>query len=80
MKDKLIELLRRSIAPEMMVQPIAEFLEENGVVLPVRCKECVHGEDNGFICRIGRGSCMGGGGTFSTSYCDDGERREDNGA
>lgn len=81
MKDKLIEPLLRSIVPETMVEPLAEFLEENGVVIPTRCKDCKHAA-SGWV------SINGGKGVMcakfrndwwdkrlNDDYCSYGERR-----
>ena len=40
MREKLIELLRK--APFKTVEDHADYMIENGVVIPVRCMECKH--------------------------------------
>lgn len=66
-REKLIELIREAQKGNMLVQwgDIANHLLANGVVIPVRCEECVmHGncipEEAMMICKIKDGYCAAG--------------------
>lgn len=45
MREKLIEILRVPIYPHELADPaevVADYLLDNGVVVPVHCKDCKH--------------------------------------
>lgn len=63
-----------ALTAEMM----AQALKENGVEIPVRCKDCKYAK---FIARCSKYMCgkYEGSLMFSNDFCSYGERRADNG-
>lgn len=73
-REKLIEILRVPIYPHLDADPaevVADYLLDNGVIIPVRCKNCRHYNPDGGYCGFW-GECR-----HPEHYCEDGER-EDN--
>lgn len=81
-REKLIDLLNAKIYPREGAEPaevVADFLLDNGVRLPVTCGECKHADEKAYFCNVARGHSNWGLCTYPDGYCDDGERRADNG-
>ena len=79
MREKLIKLL---IKPGVTWRPscLADRRIENGVVIPVRCGECKHRDEDGDICYYHSSFgddkiCY----TFPDGYCSDGEPKRKRG-
>lgn len=51
MREKLIELLRDVQYLGGLEEKIADHLIENGVVIPVRCKDCEHWNERTLRCK-----------------------------
>lgn len=72
-KEKLIELIAKKPQPYTYEQ-LAGYLLANGVVIPVRCEECTHGENDGTGIQ-----CRKYNKQFSNyDFCSYGERRSSN--
>jgi hypothetical protein len=82
MREKLIEILSVPIYPHELVDPIeavADYLIDNGVTIPVRCKDCKK-RFVPFECGLWQGMVNGNHWFLSKDddfWCAYGERRTD---
>jgi hypothetical protein len=82
MREKLFYLMTDSKCPAFFlnneqVLALADHLIENGVVIPVRCRECKHRDEDGDICYYHSSFgddkiCY----TYPDGYCSYGKPRE----
>ena len=77
-RERLLEILNKPIFPHENVDPleaVADYLLDNGVKIPVLCKDCKHWNNRG--CGEGCGWCQAwDGGRFHDNYCNYGERKD----
>ena len=60
---------KASVKRVLMMAPTVDAVEV------VRCRECIFGVEDGYICR-GAGFCMPGHATFPDYFCSSGERKD----
>ena len=81
MREKLIEILSVPIYPHELVDPIeavADYLIDNGVTIPVRCKDCKHYDKDALWCDINSPQLSESHmNWYEDDYCSAGERRTD---
>ncbi len=76
MREKLIDLITSYFGVDpayygIEVAHLADYLIESGVVIPVRCKDCIYNETGG--CEHSESADVG----YSPDYfCADGERKD----
>ena len=72
MREKLIELITDIVGFISWdnITDLADYLIENGVVIPVRCSECKHLNKHG-VCEFHYDLVR-----FRNDYCSDGEPKE----
>ena len=81
MREKLIEMVFKSLCDHAhksckLSENIADDIIDNGVTIPVRCKDCKYRRGDffgGFVCRLHKGLAM----VTDESFCSYGERRTD---
>lgn len=79
-REKLIELLSPLMNPQNAFVPTtaADYLLENGVVIPCRCGECVCWDSNNISCE-GFAKCLTGEGGIryrnQNDFCSRGKRK-----
>ena len=84
MREKLIELLSEYHSGSYYeAQRIVDYLMDNGVVLPVRCKDCVRGMEYEFgcgdvhfaCCDVQDGEIVFARAVNKDDFCSHGERK-----
>ena len=79
-RERLLEILNKPIFPHENVDPleaVADYLLDNGVKIPVRCKDCTSWKRSTIDC----GWCSAWEGMrYHNNYCNYGERKENNNA
>lgn len=76
LKKKLIELLEAIPHPQRLYPDLfVDMLIENGVVIPVRCKQCKYYDPKELECTIKFDSDGERLAMASHHYCSDGKRR-----
>ena len=79
MREKLIELLVNMPGYIMGTEGLADYLIDNGVIIPNRCKDCVHRVEQGKMCTHPKAIGWDAIEPEDDDFCSYGERRTDNG-
>lgn len=73
-RERLLEILNVPIFPHEKVDPleaVADYLLDNGVMIPVQCRYCKHYDEDGDYCRIWCGV------RHQEHFCGEGEWEDD---
>ena len=77
-RERLLEILNVPIYPHENVDPleaVADYLLDNGVRIPVLCKDCIHRKhdtiNDEYVCNHDRGALIV---VEDSDYCSCGER------